>query len=150
MRRAIPFIVFTGLIFAVGFTAAAFSMPGQWYAQLNKPWFNPPSWVFGPVWTTLYVLIGIAGAIAWNSSARAPLTALWLVQLVLNGAWSIAFFRMQMPGLALVVILGMLAAIVGFILYAWRPARLAALLFLPYAAWVAFAGILNATIVALN
>lgn len=150
MSRLVPFAVFIGLMFAVGMTAAAWSVPGQWYADLQKPFFNPPNWVFGPVWTLLYVLIGVAGAVGWNSGARAPLTALWLVQLVLNGAWSIVFFRLQQPELALVVVLAMLAAILAFVIRAWDPARLAALLFLPYAAWVSFASILNAAIVVLN
>jgi tryptophan-rich sensory protein len=150
MIRLFPYTVFIAIMFAVGFSAAAWSVPGEWYAGLQKPWFNPPAWVFGPVWTVLYVLIGIAGAAGWNSPARTPLTALWAVQLLFNGAWSPSFFAMQRPGLALAVVLALLAAILAFIVLAWRPARWAARLFLPYALWVSFASILNVAIVALN
>jgi tryptophan-rich sensory protein len=98
----------------------------------------------------LYVLIGIAGGIAWLSPARFPLNGLWIAQALLNGAWSIAFFRMQSPALGLVVVLALLAAILAFIALAWRPVRTAALLFIPYALWVSFATLLNATILAMN
>ncbi len=108
MTRFLPYAVFTALMFAIGFTAAAFSMPGEWYASIAKPWFNPPNWVFGPVWTLLYVLIGIAGAIAWRSAAGNVLTMLWAVQVLLNGAWSIVFFRWQNPDGALAVVLALL------------------------------------------
>ena len=150
MTRFLPHAVFVGSMFAIGFTAAAFSIPGEWYASLAKPWFNPPNWVFGPVWTLLYVLIGIAGAIAWRSAAGNVLTALWAVQVLLNGAWSIVFFRWQNPEGALAVVLALLAAILAFIAIAARPAPLAALLFVPYALWVSFASILNFAIVRLN
>lgn len=150
MTRLIPYAAFIAVMFAIGFTASAWSVPGEWYASLEKPWFNPPNWIFGPVWTVLYVLIGIAGAIGWNSAARGPLTTVWVVQLLLNGAWSLSFFAMQQPGLALAVVLALLAAIIVFAALARRPARLAAILFLPYAAWVSFASVLNAAIVYLN
>jgi len=150
MNRFAVFAVFILAMFAIGFSASGVSVPGEWYAGLSKPFFNPPSWVFGPVWTVLYVLIGIAGGIAWQSSARWPLTGLWIAQALLNGAWSIAFFRMQSPASGLVVVLAMLAAIVSFIVIAWRPTRAAALLFIPYALWVSFATLLNATILSMN
>jgi benzodiazapine receptor len=150
MSRLLPYAVFIALMFAVGFTAAAFSMPGEWYASIAKPWFNPPNWVFGPVWTLLYVLIGIAGAIAWRCAAGNVLTLVWAVQLLLNGAWSIVFFRLQNPEGALAVVLALLASILAFIAIAARPAPLAALLFVPYALWVSFASILNFAIVRLN
>jgi benzodiazapine receptor len=150
MSRILPHIVFIALMFAVGFTAAAFSTPGEWYAGIAKPWFNPPGWVFGPVWTLLYVLIGIAGAVGWRSAAGSRLTMLWTVQLLLNGAWSIVFFRLQNPEGALLVVLALLASILAFIAIAARPAPIAALLFVPYAAWVSFASILNFAIVRLN
>jgi tryptophan-rich sensory protein len=150
MNRFIVFAAFILAMFAIGFSAAAISIPGEWYASLAKPFFNPPNWVFGPVWTVLYVLIGIAGGIAWLSPARFPLNGLWIAQALLNGAWSIAFFRMQSPALGLVVVLALLAAILAFIALAWRPVRTAALLFIPYALWVSFATLLNATILAMN
>jgi tryptophan-rich sensory protein len=150
MNRFLPFVAFILAMFVIGFSAAAISIPGEWYAGLAKPFFNPPNWIFGPVWTVLYVLIGMAGGIAWLSPARGPLTGLWRAQAALNGAWSIAFFRMQSPAFGLVVVIAMLAAILAFIALAWRPARASALLFIPYALWVSFATLLNATILAMN
>jgi translocator protein len=150
MNRILPIAAFILAMFLIGFSAAAVSIPGEWYASLAKPFFNPPNWVFGPVWTVLYVLIGIAGGIAWLSPARMPLTGLWFAQALLNGAWSISFFRLQSPALGLVVVIAMLAAILAFIALGWRPARMAALLFIPYALWVSFATLLNATILAMN
>jgi len=150
MNRFLAFATFILAMFVIGFSAAAVSVPGEWYAGLSKPFFNPPSWVFGPVWTVLYVLIGIAGGLAWLSPARFPLVGVWIAQALLNGAWSIAFFRLQSPAFGLLVVLAMLAAILAFIVLAWRPARAAALLFIPYALWVSFATLLNATILAMN
>ena len=131
---------------AIGVTAS----PDAWYAALQKPFFNPPDWVFGPVWTVLYIMIGISGALAYHSDARTRLIPLWVVLALLNGGWSILFFRMHQPGSALIVVACMLMMILVYIARAWWPARLAALLFLPYAAWVAFATLLNGAIVMLN
>jgi tryptophan-rich sensory protein len=150
MTRFLAFAAFILAMFVIGFSAAAVSVPGEWYAGLSKPFFNPPNWIFGPVWTVLYVLIGIAGGLAWLSPARFRLTGLWIAQALLNGAWSITFFRLQSPAFGFVVVLAMLAAILAFIVVAWRPARAAALLFIPYALWVSFATILNAAILAMN
>lgn len=123
--------------------------PGDWYAALEKPAFNPPNWVFGPVWTLLYIMIGVAGWLVWKIR-DARLQTIWWTQLALNFLWSPVFFGAQMLGLALVVILALLAAILTFILSARRPAPVAAALFLPYAAWVAFASLLNAALFVLN
>ncbi|MCG6857044.1 MAG: tryptophan-rich sensory protein [Salaquimonas sp.] len=143
-------LVFTAAMLAIGFAAAWFSPPGEWYAGLEKPSFNPPNWVFAPVWTLLYVLIGISGALAYHSQARERLVPLWVVLALLNGGWSILFFRMQQPGSALILVASMLVMILVYIARAWWPARAAALLFMPYGAWVAFATLLNGAIVMLN
>lgn len=143
-------LVFTAVMLAVGFASAWLSPPGEWYASLNKPSFNPPNWVFAPVWTVLYVMIGISGALAWRSEAHKRLIPLWVVLALLNGGWSILFFRMHQIGSALIVVACMEMMILVYIARAWWPARGAALLFLPYAAWVAFATLLNGAIFILN
>ena len=133
-------------MFAMGFTTAYFFQPGDWYDALAKPEFNPPNWVFGPVWTLLYVLIGISGAKVALSFIPGGMLGLWWLQWVLNGAWTAAFFGAQMIGVALIVILFLLAVIIAYIVSEWEESKTASLLFVPYAAWVAFATALNATI----
>lgn len=124
--------------------------PDEWYAQLDKPPFNPPGWLFSPVWTLLYVLIAVAGWRVWRRDAASRAMKLWWAQLALNFAWSPIFFAMHRIGLALAVIIALLAVIVAFIVASWRQERTAAWMFVPYAAWVAFATLLNASILALN
>lgn len=141
--------LFLLLVLGGGLTIGYLTAPGAWYAALNKPVFNPPNWVFGPVWTVLYVLIAITGWRAWRSGDR-TLSNFWWAQLVLNFLWSPAFFTLQQVGVALVVILALLAAILVFLASAWRLDRLSAWMFMPYAAWVAFATALNAAILILN
>lgn len=124
--------------------------PDEWYLTLSKPWFTPPNSIFGPVWTLLYVMIGIAG---WRTFIVDPLsapTSVWIIALVLNFAWSPVFFRLHSPTAALFVIVALLAAIIAFIALSWPRSVLSALLFAPYAAWVVFATILNAAIWRLN
>lgn len=147
------YLILAGLLILVlggGTLMGTANLPGPWYEALQKPWFNPPNWLFGPAWTVLYVLIAIAG---WRTFERRPTgTAmkLWWAQLVLNFSWSPVFFTLHSIGLALVIILAMLAAILGFVAVTWNRDRAAALLFVPYAAWVSFAGALNAAIWLLN
>ena len=125
-----------------------------WYATLNKPWFNPPDAVFGPVWTTLYVLMGIAAGLVWDAGPerRDVRIALgWFaVQLMLNGAWALIFFGARLPAFALAEIVLLLIAIIACMFAFARVRKTCAWLMLPYAAWVSFAAILNAAIVALN
>jgi tryptophan-rich sensory protein len=135
-----------GIGLAVGFTTA----PGAWYQGLAKPSFNPPDWLFGPVWSLLYVLIAIAGWRIWRIAPDSGAMRLWGLQLLLNYLWSPVFFGLQRPGLALLVIVALLAAIVGFVALARPLDRPAAWLFVPYALWVAFATLLNAAIWRLN
>lgn len=125
----------------------------QWYDDLEKPAFNPPDVVFGPVWTTLYVLIAISGYRVWFSGPgreRTRALALWGAQLALNAAWSPLFFGAKRPELALGDIVLMLVAIASYSAAAWKVDKPAAWLMSPYLAWVAFAAILNAEIVRLN
>ncbi len=145
------------LVYAVFFvlTAAAASVgalfgPGAWYAGLAKPSFNPPNWLFAPVWTLLYIMIAIAGARAWQAGAAPVVTGVWLLQLVLNAAWTFLFFGMKRPDLALIDIVLMLVAIAAFAIKVRPVSPTSAALFVPYFAWVAFATALNAAIWRLN
>ncbi len=126
------------------------NLAGPWYQALEKPSFNPPAWLFGPAWTTLYLLIAIAGWRAWLVDRSGPLMKIWWLQLALNFLWSPVFFTLHQIGVALAVVAAMLAAILAFIVVAWRRDRPCAYLFMPYAAWVAFATLLNASIWQLN
>jgi len=128
-------------------------MPGEWYAQLRKPSWNPPNWIFGPVWTALYALMAVAGWQVWRlarGEARTLALALFLGQLVLNAAWSPLFFGLRAPGLAFAEIIMLWIAILGTIRAFWPLHRLAAALLFPYLAWVTFAGFLNFTLWRLN
>jgi translocator protein len=140
----IVFVIFAGAV--VGTQAG----PGGWYVTLKKPSFNPPSWVFGPVWTLLYAMIAVAGWRTFCRDAKSFAFRLWCLQMLLNFAWSPTFFRAQAPGIALVVIVAMLLTIVAFIVRTWREDRTSSFLFMPYAAWVSFATVLNAALVWLN
>jgi translocator protein len=130
----------------IGFVTA----PGDWYAGLVKPSFNPPNWIFAPAWTALYILIAAAG---WRVCVRDRFgwpMKLWWAQLVLNFLWSPIFFVAHRTDLALGVIVLLLLTIVGFVVASWRRDRIAGWLFAPYALWVAFATLLNASILTLN
>jgi tryptophan-rich sensory protein len=141
---------FLVLVIGGGLAIGYLTAPGAWYAGLAKPSFNPPGWIFGPVWAVLYVLIAVAG---WRTferdRSRWPMR-FWWAQLALNFLWSPAFFAAHRIGLALAIVLLMLASILAFIAASWRQDRVAAWLFAPYAAWVAFASVLNGSILALN
>lgn len=141
---------------ALCFGAAAlgsFFTPGEWYASLNKPAWNPPGWVFGPVWTALYAMMAVAAWLVWKRGGFAarpvPLT-LFLGQLALNAAWTPLFFGLQRPDLAFAVVLTLWVAIVAT-LAAFRPvSRPAAWLLAPYLAWVSFASVLNGVLWRMN
>lgn len=150
MKRYLLLILFLVLVLGGGLLLGFLTAPGEWYAGLAKPAFNPPGWLFGPVWTVLYVLIAVAGWRIWQRERRGWPMKLWWAQLGLNFLWSPVLFAAHQIGLAFLVIFLMLAAILAFIATAWRQDHLAAWLFLPYAAWVAFASALNGSIWALN
>jgi tryptophan-rich sensory protein len=146
------FIALNAAISALGGWATAGSV-GTWYVTLEKPPFNPPNWIFAPVWSALYLMIAIAGWRAWRSSAgpqrQLALTA-YAVQLALNLSWSFVFFGARLIGPALAVIAALLAAILANAFLFWRIDRAAGALLLPYAAWVSFATLLNAALWRLN
>ncbi|KQW32382.1 sensor histidine kinase [Rhizobium sp. Root274] len=156
MSKIVRYILFIGLVVGAGTLSGLSSGPGtsngpiNWYLSLEKPFFNPPAWIFGPVWTVLYILIGIAGARIWERARKSAAMKLWFAQLVLNLLWSPAFFGLHNPELGLVVIAGMLVTIIGFMIKARPIDRVSMLLFIPYLAWVAFASLLNLSIALMN
>jgi benzodiazapine receptor len=124
----------------------------SWYLTINRPSWNPPSWLFGPVWTLLYILMGIACFLIWKSDSayKKQLLTLYFAQLVLNALWSPAFFGMQSPLLGLFVIIPLWGSILICILQFRKVSKLASGLMVPYLLWVSFATALNAAIWWLN
>jgi benzodiazapine receptor len=165
-RDAAALLGFVALCLAVAAAGGAVtaSSVGTWYAGLAKPSFNPPNWLFGPVWTALYLMMAVAGWRVWRKlrrsggmgmppyGARAARGALavWALQLALNLCWSYVFFGLRMIGGALAEIVVLLAAILVAAWLCWRVDRAAGMLFVPYIAWVAFAALLNAALWRLN
>ncbi|MGB2696678.1 MAG: TspO/MBR family protein [Candidatus Zixiibacteriota bacterium] len=126
----------------------------SWYISLNKPSFTPSGWVFGPVWITLYVLMGISAFIVWSKgfNNREVKVALIVfgVQLILNAFWSAAFFGLRSPFAGLIVIAALWVFILLTILYFFRVSGMAGVLLLPYIGWVSFAAVLNASLFVMN
>ena len=149
-QRAIPLAAFLVLVVGGGILIGYATAPGLWYAGLIKPAFNPPGWIFGPVWTILYIFIAIAGWRQWRIAQRGAAMKLWAAQLALNFLWSPLFFEAHRIDAALVTIVLLLGSILLFVRQTWDRDRSSALLFLPYAAWVAFASVLNGAILYLN
>lgn len=154
MRSILSLLFFLLACFGVAAFGAQFT-PGEWYAALEKPPWNPPAWVFGPVWTVLYVMMAVAGWLVWRSpeppggarggwsaGRRAALGA-FAVQLALNGAWSWLFFGLHRPALAFAEIVALWLAILLTTILFWRIRAAAGALLLPYLAWVSFAAALN-------
>lgn len=149
-------IFWVGLCFFAAFIGglATDTGTGSWYAQIEKPSWNPPNWVFGPVWTVLYAAMGVAAWLVWRkagsfTNAQTPL-ALFITQLALNTAWSLVFFGLELPGLALIDIALLWVMIATTIIVFREYSRTAALLLVPYIAWVTFATALNFAIWRLN
>lgn len=144
---------FVGAAFVAGAIGSAATLENvrAWYPSLVKPAWNPPNWIFGPVWTTLYVLMGMAAWRAWRTGPEVrPRVAGYFFQLVLNALWSILFFGLKQPAWALVDIAVLWALLVWLLAGFWRADRWAGALWLPYVLWVSFATALNAAIVRLN
>ena len=148
-------IVLLVVCFAAAGIGGAVTTPkiATWYAALAKPSWNPPNWIFGPVWSVLYLCMAIAAWLVWRqgglAGAATPL-ALFAVQLVLNLAWSWLFFGFQNPGLAFVDIVLLWAAIAATMVAFWVRSAIAGILFVPYLAWVSFATVLNFVVWRLN
>jgi tryptophan-rich sensory protein len=144
------FIVLCLAAGALGGLATAQSVT-VWYPTLTKPTWNPPAWVFAPVWTTLYVLMALAAWRVWRRGAIAKSALqLFIVQLALNVAWSFIFFGARNPGLAFAEIIVLWLAIIATTRAFWRLSQPAGMLMLPYIVWVSFAAVLNFTVWRLN
>ncbi|MFL6619239.1 MAG: TspO/MBR family protein [Povalibacter sp.] len=150
-RAGFPSLILFAALVAAAASAGVLFEPGAWYQHLSKPVWTPPNWVFAPVWTALYVGIAVAAWLVWRRTGRMVLALhFWFAQLVLNWMWSCLFFGLHRPDMAMVDIVLLFAAIVGFIITAARRSAGASWLFVPYAAWVGFASSLNFAIWQLN
>lgn len=153
--RGVGLVVFVVLCLAAGAAGGIVTGPeiGGWYRTLEKPAWQPPGWVFGPVWTTLYLMMAVAAWLIWKpvglSAARFPLV-LFFVQLVLNVGWSWIFFGMHRPAGALVELVALWLTIAVTTWAFFRRSSIAGWLMVPYLAWVSFAGVLNFEIWRLN
>jgi tryptophan-rich sensory protein len=135
-----------------GFIGSLFAAPNiaTWYNSLAKPSFTPPSWLFAPVWTLLYLSMGISLYLVWIKKADKLAFSLFFIQLFLNILWSVLFFGLQNTLVGLIEIIVLWAAILATILYFYRISKAAALILIPYLAWVSFAAVLNFSIHTLN
>lgn len=137
---------------AVGGAATATSI-ARWYPTLHKPGWNPPNWIFGPVWTLLYILMAVAAWRVWRTgdAESGRRTFRWFAaQLSLNLLWSVLFFGLRSPGLAFIEVLFFWSLLVAILRHYWLADRIAAALWFPYVAWVSFATVLNGTVWWLN
>jgi tryptophan-rich sensory protein len=148
--KTITLIAFIILCVGGGSFVGTQNLPGDWYEGLSKPIFNPPAWVFGPVWTILYAMIAIAGWRTWMRASDSGLMILWFAQLALNLTWSPVFFTYHWMLPAAIIIILMVILTLIFILKSWSIDRAAALLMLPYLAWISFATVLNLSLWWLN
>jgi translocator protein len=144
------------ICFFAGAVGSIFTFPSipTWYASLNKPFFNPPNWIFGPVWTVLYIMMGVALYLFWQKKARKnekqPGYVFFAVQLVFNALWSIIFFGWHLPLMAFMVIVVLWLAILLTIVNFLKLSHVAGYLLLPYLLWVSFASLLNFSVMILN
>ncbi|WP_026952601.1 TspO/MBR family protein [Algoriphagus mannitolivorans] len=154
MSRALKLIISLALPQLAGGLGAffTFSSVRDWYLTINRPSWNPPNWIFGPMWTTLYVLMGIACYLIWKSEhpQKKQLLTLYFIQLGLNTLWSPAFFGVESPILGLVVIIPLWAMILICVIQFKKVSAWASGLMVPYLLWVSFATALNFAIWQLN
>jgi tryptophan-rich sensory protein len=151
-RSAVALAAWLTLSFAAA-AIGGFFLPGEWYATLKKPPWNPPNWIFGPVWTALYIMMAVAAWLVWRRGEFAVqrlALGLFLLQLLLNALWSPLFFGLRAPALALVDIGFLWLALLGTMIACWKVRPLAGALLAPYLAWVTFASALNWTLWRLN
>ena len=150
--QAMGLMLWVVVCMAAGFIGSRFP-PGAWYESLSKPEWNPPNWIFAPVWTTLYVMMAVAAWQVWRnvgfSGARYALS-LFMVQLALNALWSYLFFGLNSPALAFLEIMILWTVILIVLLLFWRINTTAGALMVPYLAWVSFATYLNFVLWQLN
>lgn len=155
MNKIVTFIISVAIPFAAGAIGSIATIPNipTWYAALEKPFFNPPNWIFGPVWTLLYILMGVSLYLVWtahNKQSKKRAFALFGAQLALNTLWSLVFFGLHWPWLAVVVILALWITIVMTMQTFRRYSQTSFWIFMPYIVWVSFAAVLNISVALLN
>lgn len=155
-RRIVRAVLFVAVAQAVGLVGAYLTADsiGTWYATLDKPSFAPPNWLFGPAWTLLYTLMGIAASILYGerdnkTDAKRALTLYW-VQLGVNAVWTPVFFGLERPDVAFYIILALDVLVAALVWLSFTIHRTAAYLLLPYLAWILFATLLNYSLWQLN
>lgn len=152
VKSIIGFFFWILISLSAGFIGSQY-MPGEWYAQIAKPSWNPPNYIFAPVWTTLYILMGISAWLVWKSkgfaNAKFALT-IFIFQLIFNALWSYAFFGLHNPFLAFIDIIILWCLIALTLISFWKHSTVAGALFIPYLLWVTFASVLNYTIYRIN
>jgi len=155
LRTVVGLIVFLAICFGAAGVGSALTTPaiGGWYAALKKPSWTPPNWIFGPVWSLLYLMMALAAWLVWRRAGIAPATValvLFGLQLAFNVAWSALFFALRMPGIAFAEIVVLWALILAAVIAFWRVIPLAGILMAPYLAWVTFAAALNFAVWIIN
>jgi translocator protein len=155
VKKSIVFVLSTVASFAAGAVGSLATVPNipLWYAALDKPMLNPPNWVFGPVWSVLYLLMGVALALVILENTKQPKKKAYVwygLQLVLNTVWSLVFFGLHAPWLGVVTILALIVGILLTISEFYRIKKITAWLLVPYLAWVCFATYLTVGIALLN
>jgi benzodiazapine receptor len=155
LRSVIGLVVSIGTCFVAAAVGSAFTTAAipEWYATLSKPTWTPPNWLFAPVWSLLYLSMGVSAWLVWRraglAAAAVPL-ALFVLQLVLNALWSVLFFGLHSPGSAFAEIVLLWAAILATLVAFWRCVPVAGILIAPYLLWVSFAAALNFSIWRMN
>ncbi|MFH1709439.1 MAG: TspO/MBR family protein [bacterium] len=156
MNKIIKFIVSVATCLIAGMIGSVFTAPSipAWYAGLQKPAFNPPNWIFAPVWTALFIMMGIAAYLVWDRGSENKNVKIALAafggQLFLNVLWSVLFFGLRSPSSAFVDIILLWLAILLTIICFYKVSRPASYLLIPYILWVSFAAVLNLSILLLN
>lgn len=153
MKKIIKLLISVAICLSAGFLGSIFtsSKIPSWYASLIKPSFNPPNWVFGPVWTTLFILMGVSLYLVWTSKTKSNEPYyLFSIQFLLNILWSAIFFGMQSPFYALIEIVLLWILILLTMISFWKISKTAGMLLIPYILWVSFAAFLNLNIWLLN
>jgi translocator protein len=155
MARALKLFISLTVPFLAGLVGSAItaSNVSTWYVGLEKPFFVPPTWIFGPVWAMLYLLIGVSLYLVWVTPYKESKKLAYIAfgaQLVLNGLWSFVFFGMHAPEAGVVIILVLVGTIIGTMRIFWRISSTAAYLLIPYLLWVGFALALNIAVAVLN
>lgn len=151
-RAVLGFLVWVAICFSAA-ALGGFFIPGDWYAQLKKPAWNPPNWLFGPVWTALYLMMAVAAWLIWLRGGwkvqRRPL-GLFLLQLFFNALWSPLFFGLRSPALGLVDIVLLWVTLAGTLAAFWKVRPVAGWLLVPYLTWTTFAAVLNLALWQMN